>query len=256
MPDANRKFVFDAKIDVEAGERAVVAVISTPALDRDREVLLPNGVDLKAYRKNPVVLWAHDYKQPPIGKALWIKKTKEDVRAKVQFADTDMGNEVFQLFQDSILKAFSVGFDPWSAESRDPAEADLKANPEWAGVDRIYTKWELLEFSAVPVPANPEALAVAVSKGAVSDSLAKACGADPDAIRAKAAKDAEGFTAPPDPKPKPKRRAVVQAQPRLMAPKERIRRVIVPIPIKFNLPTEEEVLDLVAAELDRLRGRV
>ncbi|MHC4745028.1 MAG: hypothetical protein ACYS8Z_24185, partial [Planctomycetota bacterium] len=84
MPETliHKQFISeDTKVDAE--ERTVTAVISTGAIDRDGEVLLPKGVVLEAYLKNPVVLWAHDYWDKPIGKALWIKQGRGKITAKV-----------------------------------------------------------------------------------------------------------------------------------------------------------------------------
>ncbi len=161
----------DVKVDTEPTERSVTATISSIAIDRDNEVMLPKGVVLTNYRDNPVVQWAHDTHSPPIGKNEWIRKTKAgQLVAKTIFADTDRGNEVFQLFKGGFLNAFSVGFKP--IDHREPDERDIKEHPEWSGVDRIISKWELLEYSVVPVPANPEALVSAISKGfKVSDSI-------------------------------------------------------------------------------------
>ena len=231
--------------DLDAGERTLVAVISTAAIDRDMEVLLPKGAQLENFEANPVVLWAHRSDQPPIGKAEWIKKTAKAVRAKVRFASTDFAGEIFQLFKEGILKAFSVGFDPWGAEHREPDEKDLRAHPEWAGVRRVYSKWELLEFSAVPVPSNPEALAQAVSKGLVSKEIAESFG-DIDFPE----------ETEPEPAPMPKlpvRRALIQTPP---PPIVKRRRVIIPVEVEFRLPSDEEMLHCITDELDRLRGRV
>lgn len=151
-----------AKAEVDDDERTVTAVISTSAVDREKEVLLPKGADFEQYEKNPVVLWAHDYREPPIGRALWIKNTRKNITAKVKFAETEKADEVYQLFRGKFLNAFSVGFLPAEDGSHPPTPDEVKKNPDWAEARRIYDKWELLEFSAVPVPANPEALATAV----------------------------------------------------------------------------------------------
>ena len=241
--------------DLDAGERTLVAVISTAAIDRDMEVLLPKGAQLENFEANPVVLWAHRSDQPPIGKAEWIKKTAKAVRAKVRFASTDFAGEIFQLFKEGILKAFSVGFDPWGAEHREPDEKDLRAHPEWAGVRRVYSKWELLEFSAVPVPSNPEALAQAVSKGMLVD-LANDFGFDSiGRITGKQLTEVDIFPEPePAPIPKlPVRRALIQTPP---SPIVKRRRVIIPVEVEFRLPSDEEMLHCITDELDRLRGRV
>jgi HK97 family phage prohead protease len=171
MPEENliRK-TYATKAEIDDEERTVTAVISTSAVDREREVLLPKGADFEQYLKNPVVLWAHDYRDTPIGKAVWIKThpktTPKEIRAQVKFAETEKAEEVYQLFKGKFLNAFSVGFLPAENGSHPPTPEEVKKHPEWAEASRIYDNWELLEFSAVPVPANPEALATAVkSKG-------------------------------------------------------------------------------------------
>ena len=147
-------------LDVDTDERTVTAVISTDIVDREKEVLVPKGAIFENYLKNRVVLWAHDYKQPPIGKALWVKQQRNKISAMIKFAPTEKAEEIYQLFKGGFLNAFSVGFQP--LEYHQPTPDEIKKTPEWANASRIYDKWEMWEFSAVPVPANPEALAVAV----------------------------------------------------------------------------------------------
>jgi len=159
---------FIAKTDIDSEERTVTAVISTNTVDRDAEILLPKGIELENYLKNPVVLFGHNYSGLPVGKALWVKKGTKSIKAKVKFADTDMGNEIYELFKGGYLNAFSVGFS--AQEGHAPKPEEIKKNPEWANARFIFDKWELLEFSAVPVPANPEALATAVKSKSVTMS--------------------------------------------------------------------------------------
>ncbi len=147
---------------IDVDERSVTAAISTGAIDRDNEVLLPKGAQIDRFQANPVVLWSHDSFSPPVGKALWVKKGTKKITAKVQFAETERGEEIWQLFKGGFLNAFSVGFDPIAHHA--PTPADIRKNPDFAQVRRIFTEWELLEFSAVAVPANPEALATAVKQ--------------------------------------------------------------------------------------------
>ena len=166
MAEATEKqFIGDGfKVEsIDGEERTVTAVISTDAIDRDSEVLLPKGADIEQFQKNPVVLWSHNSSLPPIGKALWIERKGKKIIAKVQFATTELAEEVWQLFKGGFLKAFSVGFIP--IESRSPTPDDIRKKPEWAEVRRIFSKWLMLEASAVGVPSNPEALATAIKEG-------------------------------------------------------------------------------------------
>ena len=173
MSMQKRVFISEIK-SIDEKEFTMTAAISTDTIDRSREVLDPEGVDLTNYKKNPVVLWAHDYSKLPIGKALWVKRDGKTILSKMKFASTDFAQEVFQLYKEGILKAFSVGFIPKQTEyaKYDPDEDQEKSKKKPRAT---YKKWELLEYSAVPVPANPDAIALAVQKGFLkSDTLKKA----------------------------------------------------------------------------------
>ena len=155
------KQIFDSEIKtIDAAESTLTAYITTNGRDRMDEVVEPGGVDLKNYRKNPVVLFAHDHYNPPIGKALWTKKDDKGIIAKVKFASTDFAQEIFTLFKEGIMNAFSIGFMP-----KEWVDGDGGKKPR-----RTFTKSEMIEFSAVPVPANPEALTLALQKGLISET--------------------------------------------------------------------------------------
>jgi len=159
-----------AKIDIEDGERAVIATISSATVDRDNEVVLPRGANLDNYQKNPVVLWAHESWTPPIGKNAWIKATPKGLVAKTIFAETERAEEIYQLFKGGFLNAFSVGF--MSTKQRKPTAKEIEKNPEWADVNTVHAEWEMFEYSPVPIPSNTDALAIAVGKGLkISDEL-------------------------------------------------------------------------------------
>jgi len=169
MPDEDWKF--------DEGEKAEIGFISTAGIDRDGEILVPAGCDLSEFNKSRQVLWGHDYHMPPIAKALWVKKepkkNPKGILAKTAYADTDFANQVWQLVKGGFLKTASVGFMPTeSVSSRDDnfdrvCDKLNKTGIEFdrTRVSRIYTKWILLEYSKVSVPANIDALTVAVAKG-------------------------------------------------------------------------------------------
>ena len=171
-PEQKRLALFDMTIEKDTKAmkpRTVVARISTTSIDRDGEVLLPSGIDLKDFRKNPVVLLNHDQGGLPIGRALSVKRQSDGIIAEVQFAERPAGHPssvewipdtVFNLFQQGILKAFSVGFIP--LEMREPTDKDMKKFGD--DVRNVISKWSLLEFSVVNVPANQDALVLQVAK--------------------------------------------------------------------------------------------
>ena len=168
--DVKRAY-FDVEVKAADGmkPRTVLAKISTTSIDRDGEVLLPSGIDLKDFKKNPIVLLNHDQGGLPVGRALKIKRESSGIVAEVQFAERPSGHPdsvewipdtIFSLFKQGILKAFSVGFIP--TEMRQPEEKDKRKFGE--GVRNIISKWSLLEFSVVNVPANQDALVMQVAK--------------------------------------------------------------------------------------------
>jgi len=139
-----------------AGERDMVkrVVLTTPARDRQGDIMVPTGVSLRWFVKNPVVLWAHRYDQAPIGTVDpgSIAVSESGIEADVVFdKGSVVGREVFGLYDRGVMRAWSIGFLPLEWELIEDAASGK------VGGYRV-TRWELLELSAVPVPANPEAL--------------------------------------------------------------------------------------------------
>lgn len=177
---------FSSDISVIEGERAVSAVISTTAVDRDCEVLLASGANWKDFGANPVCFWDHAYCQYdaeiaeklPIGQCVAIKRDADSISFKMTFAERPathpadeewLPDTLLSLYQQGVMRAFSVGFIP--IEIRNATDKDLIT----FGADcrRVISKWKLLEVSAVALPANQEAVAMAVSKGLITRDGAK-----------------------------------------------------------------------------------
>ncbi len=157
-------FIAESK-GTDEEERSSTELINTADIDRDNEILMPKGADLSHFKKNPQVLWAHDYHQPPIGRAAWVKRdtASKGLLAKTIYATTDFAEDIWKLVSGKFLPARSVGFIPM--EWHEPDEKEIARHPERAGARRVYDKWELLEYSVVPVPSNRQALQVAIGKG-------------------------------------------------------------------------------------------
>ena len=142
-------------------EREYEFTASTSIQDRDGEVIEASGWDLKNFKKNPVIMYAHDYRSLPIGKAsrVWLSdgKLKNTVsfppEGTYEFADI-----VERLVGAGYLNTESVGFIPKKWEDGDGEKAPR----------RTYTKQELLEISIVPVPSNPDALRNAIEDGVIT----------------------------------------------------------------------------------------
>ncbi len=155
--------------DVRPGERSVVSKINTRAVDRFRTVIEPAGLDLTAFRSNPVVLWEHG-KDParghvPVARNKWIKvdRAAGTVIAKTIFRDDAYSDELFRAYQDGGLSGWSINALP--REAGPPTKEEIRARPDLADCETIYRSTELIEYSATSCPGNPETLTLMVSRG-------------------------------------------------------------------------------------------
>ena len=142
----------------DIGERSVLFTISKEVVDRDGDILRASGVDFSNYMKNPVFLSFHNSREFPLGKVTKFWVEGNEVKAIVYFPtleelSTDPNNAsekaklvdfTYHCYKTGMLNAVSVGFIPL----------------EWIETENGYDilKWELLEFSAVAVPANQDAI--------------------------------------------------------------------------------------------------
>jgi phage head maturation protease len=149
----------------------VRSVITTADADRAGDVIVPTGVrNVEEFLMNPVVLWAHNrVAVPPIGVCEWLDVQPTRIVAQTRFArGVPFAEDVFRLYEQGILRGWSIGFVPRRAYRHGitvPGPMVAKSAPSGLRVE----EWDLLEYSAVPIPENPGALTVALQKGLVSD---------------------------------------------------------------------------------------
>jgi hypothetical protein len=148
---------------------------SDETLDRYKEVIVASGWRLENYSRNPVIQNAHQYGDIifTIGRA---EKTWVSGNALLQtwrFASNEnpFAKIARDLYRGKFLQAASVGFIPIKWEDSEGSTGT--AGPGLAGTPvprRRYTEQELIEVSAVGIPANPNALTLALRAGAVQES--------------------------------------------------------------------------------------
>lgn len=144
------------------------AMISTESIDRSGDIVRASGVQLDNYKKNPVVLWGHDYHAPPIAKTTQIDIIPgRGLKARFEFPPvgiSSLADTVRGLWEHEFVNATSIGFDPITSR---PIEPGKPFGPQ------EYTKWELLEFSIVTVPANQDAVRLAFGNSFGGDTALK-----------------------------------------------------------------------------------
>ena len=135
----------------DSPDQAIRFVLSTDDVDRHGDVISADGWVLDSYRQNPVLLWAHDYRQPAIGRAAKVWTEPHRLLANIEFAPTEFAQEISSLYRSGFQWGVSVGFKPLRFEER----RDEKTG---AFLGLRFLEQELLEVSAVPVPSNRSAL--------------------------------------------------------------------------------------------------
>ncbi len=83
----------------EPAQEQMTFEVSNDEVDRHGDTISVNGWQLQAYRQNPVFLWAHNYTQPAIGRAMDVWKEEHSLLARIEFAPTDFAREVSALYQ-------------------------------------------------------------------------------------------------------------------------------------------------------------
>ena len=136
-----------------SGHRMVIAAND---LSRNGDELNLRGVSFKNYRKNPVVLWAHDaYEGIPIAKTV---KIGHDEQGRI-VADFEFNSE--DEFAARVENAWNGGFIRGASIRYIPTKV-VEVRNEAGEVERFRVdKSELLEWSLVPIPADPDSVRAA-----------------------------------------------------------------------------------------------
>lgn len=157
-----------AKYDKDTG--SIRFIMSAEIEDRDRDIVVQEGLDLKEFIRNPVAPWGHQARDMPVGQWSDVQKavgkrpvhthglltlTLEDPRAKVLGAHLAAGS----------VRACSIGFMPKEIERREVPAAHKDDDYYYPGY--MIHEAELYECSPCSIPANPAALAKAAKGGDV-----------------------------------------------------------------------------------------
>ena len=161
----NRKII-PAGATKGLGDRTFRFTISTGDVDREGDRIDPRGWHLEAFKQNPVTLWAHDHRIPPIARTTDIGVAGDRLTAVVQFPPPGVhpfADSIHNLIAQGFLSSASVGFRP----------IRKTINTERGGWD--FHEQELLEWSIVGIPALPQAVIARAAVGVNRDLVTKWC---------------------------------------------------------------------------------
>jgi HK97 family phage prohead protease len=152
-----------ALLRADERKRQVTFRANTDALDRHGTIIKPLGIRTEHFARNPILAWGHDaygslFKTPDpaniIGRVVDWTATASAFDVVTEFAPAAVNERaemVYQLVKQGFVNGVSIGFRAlkWHDEQRAGREI------------RVLDEVELLEVSVVPIPSNPEAVAVA-----------------------------------------------------------------------------------------------
>lgn len=164
---------FSAKASTSG--RTIKFIVSDETVDRDGDILVASGCDFTEFQKNPQFLGFHNSRDFPMGipKAWGIDLRAKNVWMDVYFptieelaTDPATASEkarqvdtMFKMYELGMLNAVSVGFKI------------LESSPIENSWGKRISKWQLAEVSAVPIPANPNAVATARGEKSFDPSM-------------------------------------------------------------------------------------
>ncbi|MCA9013871.1 MAG: hypothetical protein KDA77_00945 [Planctomycetaceae bacterium] len=143
------------------------AIINTPREDREGDIIVPQGVQLENYRKNPVVLWEHGLGEitRPIAKcqhpdgSMALEVKAEQISATSYFTDKSLESvQIFHLIAEGLVRATSVRAVPIKSATRKTSNN---------GIGIVLEEWELIEWSWGALGVNPDAIARTIDRGTI-----------------------------------------------------------------------------------------
>lgn len=169
---------------IEGRERQYEFTITTSDVDRENDTIDASGWVLDNYLRNPVVLFAHDYRQPPVGVSRAVSHYDRGLKSVCEFVDPTkyaFAGTIAALVEMGALRATSVGF----------RTLEWTYDETRGGIN--FLKQELLEYSIVPVPANPHCLIEARGAGVDVEPLREWAARTLEALGAQAAAKVADF---------------------------------------------------------------
>lgn len=149
-------------VSLDEVSRRIRHVVSTGAIDRVNRIVDPDGWQLANFRKAPRVLKDHGNRiEDVIGRAINTKVEDGALLSTTEFDSEGAGAVAFRLVQVGLVNTWSVGWQSirshafGSSDDCEVCKRAQKAGAEWG---RHYTESELLEYSLVAIPANPDAV--------------------------------------------------------------------------------------------------
>lgn len=155
-------------------------IASTDSVDREGDVMVPDGMDSTEYDRNPVVLWLHDSSMPGVARTRKLHRYQNRIEMDMDFParpadlreDDEWPPDKFRSYvRAGLINAVSIRARVKDGGWRNPTAGD---RAKYGGdAQRIIARWILEEISLVPLPMNQDAVLLAIGKGIVTKAEAE-----------------------------------------------------------------------------------
>jgi len=163
------ELVKDKSFNDNEGNERFRFKITSDKIDRIGDKIIPNGIDISDYLQNNIVLYNHDYETIIGNSIISMSENGKEMYADAYFdEESDISKRVKRQIQKGTLKAASIGLRVLETTQREPTvseQALINAVP-WVKKVTDITKSQLIEWSVVTIPMNPDAMLTrAIQKG-------------------------------------------------------------------------------------------
>lgn len=166
----NRMFIADRAKAIDEAQRTIDFVCSTPDVDRYGEIVLPSAFakSLATFAQNPAFPFGHSYEAhnettPTVGHWKSMAVMDNALVGKAYFKPRGLGEQCWQDYREGNLTSVSVA---WLTRAWEMRELEIDGTTRRV---RVFTEVDLLEVSAVLIPAQPNARIRAASAAGVDD---------------------------------------------------------------------------------------
>lgn len=141
--------------------RVLQYTVTDESQDSYGDIIRAQGAKLERYLKNPVVLYAHQGEETPVGRSLKIYLEKQAVISQDLFLDERVDKSgrsdlIYRFAKSRMMPGVSISFMPIEANVPTSDEERKAIGLGQYGIE--YKLWEKLEHSPCSIPSNPNAL--------------------------------------------------------------------------------------------------
>ncbi len=169
MSKENFNLFMEAKASKE--DRVINYIATKEIVDSHGRLLKVSGMDLSILKQLKSIYWNHNTYDPPIGKAISVRKSGDEVRVSVKFAEPEeygFADTIYKMVRGGYINGGSIGI------TADYQDIDYPEKMKVGGkqVKMVVNKSQLKEFSVTPTPANLSAVPLnAALEAGVIDEL-------------------------------------------------------------------------------------